>query len=424
MSSDQAQQLDALLLLRAAIYLKKNPLLTKTSSPSKPEDVTDDIVEATHLEFNHNGHQTAALDAPTRFEISDKPINLRSIYFAFLNKDTNISDYIAAVTSSSQRLTAQSKAPLVQLPFAAKLDLNTWLDQSSDDSDYIKPLEADEQARQTAAAIGAAAGVPSVHTVGTTAATKEIDPRLREIYKGERRMGDRNSVLHGIKHTDFSRVYKYAEEHVKRSKSKQQAGSHVRAVANGPSGTPAVLASRNKPTRRVEPIIMVSPSASSLLRLSNIKSFLDEGMFMPPEMGSTEANRLQIQRSLPKIDPSRPMRFILVDSPEMFKPDYWSRVAAVFTTGQTWQFKSYKWQSPPDLFSHALGIYVGWRGDTVPSVVQGWGRGVLKVEIDKYQGPAQNRWRDREEVERVWSAIQDSMISKGMNRDGALTGNR
>ena len=424
MAAEEDQHLDALLLLRASIYLKKPPLLTKSASPSKPEDVTEDIVEATYLEFNHNGHQTLPLDLSTRFEINESPINLRSIYFALQNKDANISEYISSVQKLSQQLTRAGKESLVNLPFTAKLDLNTWLDQSSEESEHIKPLAAEEQARQTAAAIGAAAGVPSIQTAGA-AATRQLDPRLREIYNGERKMGDRNTVLHGIKHTDFSKVYKKVEAEYKRTKDKKQPGGpQARALTNGPAGTPAVLTNRIKPTRRIEPIIMVSPSASSLLRLSNIKPFLHDGIFMPPEMGSTEANRLQIQRTLPKLDPQRQFRFILVDSPEHFKLDYWSRVAAVFTTGQTWQFKSYKWQSPPDLFSHALGIYVGWRGDQVPSIVQGWGRGVIKVEIDKYQGPGQNRWRDREEVEKIWSAIQESMISKGMNKDGALTSGR
>ena len=184
----------------------------------------------------------------------------------------------------------------------------------------------------------------------------------------------------------------------------------------------ANMASRDKKGRRPDPIILLSPSASSLLRMANIKSFLDEGRYLPPDSGSagSTANILHVSRALPSIDSQRPFRFILVDTPEQFKPDYWNRVVAVFTTGQTWQFKSYKWQNAPDLFKHALGIYVGWRGEDVPGTVKGWGRGVTSAHIDEWsvhQGST-GRWRDREVVEGIWDRIEESMRSRGWSANG------
>jgi len=124
------------------------------------------------------------------------------------------------------------------------------------------------------------------------------------------------------------------------------------------------------------------------------------------------------------IDPSRPMRFILVEGPEQFKPEYWNRVAAVFTTGQAWQFKSYKWREPQDLFQHVLGIYVGWKGDTVPPIIKSWGHGIATCEIDRWRGgggggDAAARFRDKEIVEKIWRDIELSMRSKGWKRDAA-----
>jgi len=177
---------------------------------------------------------------------------------------------------------------------------------------------------------------------------------------------------------------------------------------------PALIPNRPKTGRRIEPIILLSPSASSLLRIGNIKSFLESGLYTDADAASG-SNILHISRLLPSLDPQRPLRFILVDSPDQFKPDYWSRVVAVFTTGQQWQFKSYKWQNPPELFSHALGVYVGWRGEQVPQTVRSWGRGVMTTEIDKYH-PAQGvrgRIRDREVVEAIWTTIEERMRSSG-----------
>ena len=154
--------------------------------------------------------------------------------------------------------------------------------------------------------------------------------------------------------------------------------------------------------------------------MSNVKTFLDSGTYVPPDSSSAATNILHVARQLPSIDPNRAFRFILVETTEQFKPDYWNRVVAVFTTGQTWQFKSYKWVNAPELFRHALGIYVGWRGEDVPATVKGWGRGVATAAVDKWDPRVgmQGRWRDREVVEGIWDRVEDNMRSRGWSKDG------
>lgn len=179
--------------------------------------------------------------------------------------------------------------------------------------------------------------------------------------------------------------------------------------------------------------------------MPNIKTFLSEGVYIPPDHSSlsksTASNVLHVPRTLRTISGSSsqssaigsggrstpsPTTFILVDSTGDFKPDYWNRVVAVFTTGQTWQFKSYKWSSPPELFKHAMGIYVGWRDEPVPKEVKGWGRGVRSFEIDRWDEKTANvngagaggpggsgRWRDRGVVEAIWAAIEEGMRASG-----------
>lgn len=156
--------------------------------------------------------------------------------------------------------------------------------------------------------------------------------------------------------------------------------------------------------------------------MSNIKSFLESGTYIPPDASlsssSASSSILHLARIIPSIDATRPIRFIVVDSPEQFKPEYWARVVAVFTTGQTWQFKNYKWQAPQELFRHALGVYVGWRGEAVPEAVRGWGRGVVSVALDPWNGVGGGtRWRDREGVEAVWRGVEENMRVKGWSKD-------
>ncbi|KAI4101493.1 MAG: hypothetical protein L6R37_004902 [Teloschistes peruensis] len=419
---------DPLVRLRQSIAADNPPITTTFPEPTATSDAVENLAIATHLQFN-NPQNTYPLDTPTRFisQSSSKPIDLRSIWFAWQNKDVNIPDYIASAQQLNEEFASKDSPIKVQnLVFVEKLDLITWLEGASDDSDYIKGLESDASAAKSAqVASGAAGGVSTIpSSAAGVRAGKMIDPRLQEIYNGERRMGDRNTVLRGIKPTDFSHVRKIAETFLSRARPSKHAPSTTAAITAANTATNASLVSLlKKPShqaRRPDPIILLSPSASSLLRMSNIKSFLHDGLYTPPSSTASHINILHLTRLLPSIDPHRPLRFTLVDTPEQFKPDYWNRVVAVFTTGQTWQFKGYKWQHPPDLFREALGVYVGWRGEDVPQAVRGWGRGVTSVGVEKWnQGQgATARWRDREVVEGIWGRVEEWMRGKGWGKEG------
>jgi parafibromin len=203
--------------------------------------------------------------------------------------------------------------------------------------------------------------------------------------------------------------------------------------------------SSSSSSRRLDPIILLSPSASSPIRLSNIKSFLQDGVFVPPDhptlASHTTSNIQFITRQLRLNGDSttggpgkggssstaggsssnvsrRPTRFILADSTANFKPDYWQRLVAVFTTGQAWQFKSYKWTNPPELFRHAAGIHVNMTGDHVPAQIRDWGRGVSTFSLSRWDEKkgvdGAGRWLDREIVEHIWDVVEQNMKAKGL----------
>lgn len=209
------------------------------------------------------------------------------------------------------------------------------------------------------------------------------------------------------------------------------------------AGLPLAKKPGSSSSRRPDPIILLSPSASSPIRLSNIKSFLQDGVFVPPDhptlASDTKTNILYIMRET-KLVPStssssstkpgstststpgssssrKPTRFIFVDNPSNFQPDYWQRLVAVFTTGQAWQFKNYKWSHPPELFKHAVGIHVSMAGDTIPETIKEWGRGVVSFTIarwDEKKGvEGAGRWQDREVVQGIWSTIEARMRAMG-----------
>lgn len=412
---------DALSLLRSCIATRTLPIPTTSEDPSTQAQSHASLAQATFLIFNvpafQNGEQSNAdaqhiaipLTQPTRFispASGDKPVDVRSIYFCWLNKDTSVGDYIAATQELNNELQQVGKTEVVtNLVFVEKLDLVTWLsgDVGEEESEFIKSFGGNSGKETTIPGGDQDVDVEMV----------DAGARLKEIYAGERNMGDRNTMLRGAKVQDFSDVRsKYSMLFLAKSRpaAHQQSGP-IPTLTNNPALRLPVKAAQ--PGRRPEPIILLSPSASSLLRMPNIKSFLSDGVYTAPESGST-ANILHLMRPLPLISGQKPIRFILVDDPSSFRPDYWDRLVAVFTTGQTWQFKNYKWSAPAELFSHALGVYVGWKGEQVPDTVQGWGRGVLSVQIDK----GSQRWRDREVVEDVWRGIEARMRAMGWGKEG------
>ncbi|KAK5047389.1 hypothetical protein LTR84_006912 [Exophiala bonariae] len=435
---------DALQLLRASIAASKPPVLTTSSDPTTAETTkTDSFVDATSLFFSYPTPLCLPLDQKTRFISTNPdtvPVDLRSIFFAWLQKDVAVPEYIALAAELDKQLPEGQKVR--NLIFVERLDLITWLEGASEDSEYIKPIEgaaAVGDAANRAADVAGGSAVPTVGGAGVGVTqmvggrpVKTIDARLQAIYNGERRLGDHNTALRGIKPTDFSHVRKHAETFLGRRK-----GMPPNVRPGQPSKT-SQLAARpaaglSKPiagavsSKRSDPIILLSPSASSLLRMSNIKAFLDTGLYVPPDHPTlstqTTANLLHITRTLHSLS-EKPYRFILVDSPDQFKPDYWSRVVAVFTTGQIWQFRGYKWREPQELFGHVLGIFVGEKGLPIPSEVKGWGSSVKSYSVERWDEKghgagvdqaqrASKRWRDRETVEEVWRAIESHMKGRG-----------
>lgn len=215
MAATEIAQNDPLLNLRASIAASRSPILTKSADPTSAADTEPNIAFATHLQFNYNSsHLSIPLNTPTRY-VLDEPLTLRSVFFAWQKKDAAVPDYIQAIQRLNEELKGSNGAgEQVQiLKFVQKLDLVAWLEGASDESENIKPLAGDAAAAAAGSAADIAAGAGGVPTVPSgggalvgagiagSRVQRDIDPRLAEIYNGERRLGDRNSVLRGIKPT-------------------------------------------------------------------------------------------------------------------------------------------------------------------------------------------------------------------------------
>ena len=190
---------DPLLLLRQSIASGGAIQPTASDDASAPEV---SLSQATHLTFVTPSRISLPIDVPTRFSSGDAPVDLRSIYFAWLNREVAIPDYNNLASELHRELAG--KGQVRKLSFVERLDLITWLEGASEDSEYIQPLAGDKDGSTSTAAAALAskgAAAPAIGAAVGRSGKGTLDLRLVAIYNGERKMGDRNSVLRGVKPT-------------------------------------------------------------------------------------------------------------------------------------------------------------------------------------------------------------------------------
>ncbi|OLL24183.1 Cell division control protein 73 [Neolecta irregularis DAH-3] len=362
--------MDPLVLLKSAIAAGTPPVLLSSTDPQSAP--VPDIRNAQALCFPPS--LTFSLDTPTRFaNAARKPFSLATVYFAWLLKDANVAEYIA---QSSDR-------EIENLSFLEKTDLIAWL-EGAPHSDHILSLQDHSP--------------PDLPHKKAPAQKSPKDSALLKIYSHERPVTTRSSLLHGQKAVDFSYVQTIAKESISKSRNKK------------PPQIQNTLPVQKKPSRNRDPIIILSPSASALITMHNVKSFLEHGNFIPPNIAAQNAGGgrapdfLAISRKSPRF-PDRGMRFTVVDDVEKFKPEYWDRVVCVFTTGQAWQFRTYKWSEPRELFQKVKGVFVQYAGDPQHSAAKDWNVQTIQIERNR-------RHTDRQVISQFWDHLEAWMESQ------------
>lgn len=210
--------LDPLGLLRSCIATKTLPIPIKSADASSNTDAVS-LEEATHLLFNTQSpsegavHNSIEALTPTRF-ISTRAsaaVDILSVLFCWQNKDLGVGEYISATQTLTEKRTKNGLSSATNLPFAEKLDLVTWLSGEETDSEYIRSADNTKETRDKADgaadvargdgdAVMRDSGDGGVLDGGRVGGAREVQ-RMKQIYAGERTMGDRNTVLRGIKPT-------------------------------------------------------------------------------------------------------------------------------------------------------------------------------------------------------------------------------
>ncbi|RCK60301.1 Cell division control protein 73 [Candida viswanathii] len=347
----------------------------------KDGEKTESIVDATEVQFGQDKtkydlNMTTNFYSDDNFEHAE---NLRSVVFCYLLKKSNLLDY----REESENL----GIPLFK--FLVRTDLLTWLNGDAETCQFVK----DEKVADESAA------AKTSDTIASESSKKHKleDDQLERISKFERESIDHNAALRGSKNIDFGYLISDAKRlilELKRSKSTP--GSNSRG------------GSKEGPKK--QPIILVSPATTALLSLSNIKEFLEEGRFTEPNPSNRpDSGLVMVNHPSDKLISSG-QRIMVVDNIENFtKLEYWERVIAIFTTGQTWQFSRYIHPEPENLFQKYRGFYFGYQGETAPAQIKDWNVTEVRVDRDK-------RFKDKVVVKDFWTEIDKILINKGYGK--------
>ncbi|KAI0373122.1 RNA polymerase II-associated protein [Pilatotrama ljubarskyi] len=411
---------DALLALRQAIKSKTPITYTNDAGP------TDSFSSATHLVLS----PTSALpkSTPTRLRkpgatASDPQSNsqdffsLGAVYLAWLLRDAPGAEYMKQVRENGYTVGFVS--------VTERKAVADWLEDKTQSLSGLVSIEAESTTPPgTPPQLRTTASLPSVSSAkGADTTSSPLKRRyvadhadievVKKIKANEIELQDRITVLRGIKPNNLNSVKVAFAEKLKKLKEAANP-KHSSSIWSSAPSTPDPKLQARKP-RNQYPIIMISSSPTSLITMYNVRRFLQDAVFEPSQearaRAAAEGNAraedvIPIYRKRTTIDPSgreteTQTRYFVVDSAEAlakFGPDAWDRVVCVMTTGQTWQFRPYKWQEPKTLFHHVKGIYFSWTNDPPNPKIKDWN--VTELKIDPHR-----RHVDKSVVAHFWRTL-------------------
>eukprot|EP01080_Neovahlkampfia_damariscottae_P011691 gene11691-4925_t len=120
------------------------------------------------------------------------------------------------------------------------------------------------------------------------------------------------------------------------------------------------------------PIIIVPASVTSLISLYNVKGLLEKDTFVSTETLKTQGAQKERTVILKRKIKDKEQKFCVLDDPSKLSSNDWKRVIAIFTAGQSWQFKGWPIQNPTELFSKYKGFYLCFDDEKVKDVIRSW----------------------------------------------------
>lgn len=401
---------DPLLCLRAALSALPDEPLTLVELRSDDGKAVEDVAAATQvvvkqINVSSLAHDESApelvfaADTPVRMLRSrekateaneltpesapDQFLSLSALVFAVQQRSERAGAYLRnAATAKVVAIPALERPGVLEYLLGKRSEWEGVVVPGGQAKAEAAPGPTDEKADKAAPSAAPTAKRPYV----PDAADAEFVRTLRAKY--EVVLLDRNDALAGMhalaneadagalsahpnKPSDTYGLRALLKPRLESAKRQLQAPSKSSASAR----TPAPAANAARRSRAQDPIILLSNSPTALVNMFNVKSLLQDGVFVPPEEARRQARgvpemvvtiqtRSDDEGSGATRGPQLSRRILVVDSAEAINrlstgpigsgQDAWNRVIAVFTTGQTWQFKTYRWNDPRDLFKNGM----------------------------------------------------------------------
>ena len=132
---------------------------------------------------------------------------------------------------------------------------------------------------------------------------------------------------------------------------------------------PAIIIVPNAPTATINSLNSLPFLEGKYISVEECRT---AGIKRKPDLKLTRRNR----------DGSQ-IEFVIKDNVNNMDTGDWERVVAVFATGQAWQFKGWKFNTPGDVFSNILGVHVTFDDRAVNPNCAAWDCKVLKINQHK-----------------------------------------
>ncbi|EQC37358.1 hypothetical protein SDRG_05575 [Saprolegnia diclina VS20] len=131
------------------------------------------------------------------------------------------------------------------------------------------------------------------------------------------------------------------------------------------------------------PIIVVPAGVSDLINLLNAKDFLEDGAYITTAQKKAEGCRKSASILINYTDNEETHQFRIVDSVARLNDKEWKSIVGVIVSGQTWQFKDWKWNFPMEVFKRACGIHIYSHGTTLNEEIKKWDVKILMIHPHK-----------------------------------------
>jgi len=92
--------------------------------------------------------------------------------------------------------------------------------------------------------------------------------------------------------------------------------------------------------------------------------------------------------------------YMVIDNPTKLTKEEWSRVIAIFVTGQEWQFRGWFDENPTHVLNKIKGFHVKYQGEPLKENIAKWPVTVLEISSNEMK-----RHTDQTVVRQFWEKV-------------------